>query len=48
MKLGLLTAALGQLPLPEIAAWAPQAGYEALEVAAWPSGQPAHPPGRPP
>ncbi|MGH3279802.1 MAG: sugar phosphate isomerase/epimerase family protein [Trebonia sp.] len=38
MKLGLLTAALGQLPLPEIAAWAPQAGYEALEIAAWPVG----------
>jgi sugar phosphate isomerase/epimerase len=38
MKLGLLTAALGQMPLPDIAAWASQAGYEALEVAAWPVG----------
>jgi sugar phosphate isomerase/epimerase len=38
MKLGLLTAALGQLSLPEIAAWAPQAGYQTLEIAAWPVG----------
>jgi sugar phosphate isomerase/epimerase len=38
MKLGLLTAALGQLSLPQIAAWASQAGYDALEVAAWPVG----------
>jgi sugar phosphate isomerase/epimerase len=38
MKLGLLTAALGQMPLRDIAAWAPQAGYDALEVAAWPVG----------
>jgi sugar phosphate isomerase/epimerase len=38
MKLGLLTAALGQMPLHEIAAWASQGGYEALEVAAWPVG----------
>ncbi|WP_053803410.1 sugar phosphate isomerase/epimerase family protein [Streptomyces rimosus] len=38
MKLGLLTAALGQMPLEQIAVWAPQAGYRALEVAAWPVG----------
>lgn len=38
MKLGLLTAALGQMSLDQIAAWAPQAGYQALEVAAWPAG----------
>ncbi|MGH3205987.1 MAG: sugar phosphate isomerase/epimerase family protein [Streptosporangiaceae bacterium] len=38
MKLGLLTAALGQMSLQQIAAWASQAGYEALEVAAWPVG----------
>jgi sugar phosphate isomerase/epimerase len=38
MKLGLLTAALGQMSLEQIAAWAPQAGYRALEVAAWPVG----------
>src|ERR1035438_7473856 len=38
MKLGLLTAALGQMSLEQIAVWAPQAGYQALEVAAWPVG----------
>ncbi|MFI6582671.1 sugar phosphate isomerase/epimerase family protein [Embleya sp. NPDC050493] len=38
MKLGLLTAALGRMSLEQVAAWAPQAGYEALEVAAWPVG----------
>ncbi|MDW6064486.1 sugar phosphate isomerase/epimerase [Streptomyces sp. FXJ1.4098] len=37
MKLGMLTACLPRLTLTEIAAWASQAGYEALEVAAWPS-----------
>ncbi|MDH6625830.1 sugar phosphate isomerase/epimerase [Streptomyces sp. LBL] len=36
MKLGMLTACLPQQSLPEIAAWASRAGYEALEVAAWP------------
>lgn len=38
MKLGLLTAALGGMTLDQIAAWAPGAGYEALEIAAWPPG----------
>ena len=38
MKLGLLTAALGQMTLEQIADWASQAGYDALEVAAWPVG----------
>lgn len=38
MKLGLLTAALGQMSLREIAAWAGPVGYQALEVAAWPVG----------
>ena len=38
MKLGVLTAALGQMSLEQIAAWAPRAGYQALEVAAWPVG----------
>ncbi|UGT61869.1 sugar phosphate isomerase/epimerase family protein [Nocardia asteroides] len=38
MKLGLLTAALGEMSLEQIAAWAPGAGYRALEVAAWPEG----------
>jgi sugar phosphate isomerase/epimerase len=39
MKLGLLTTALGQMELEHIAAWAPQNGYKALEVAAWPVGR---------
>ncbi len=38
MKLGLLTAALGQMTLPDIAAWASQTGYQTLEIAAWPAG----------
>jgi sugar phosphate isomerase/epimerase len=38
MRLGLLTAALGQMSLRHIADWAPRAGYDALEVAAWPVG----------
>jgi sugar phosphate isomerase/epimerase len=37
MKLGFLTACLPRLPLAEIAGWASGAGYEALEVAVWPS-----------
>lgn len=37
MKLGMLTACLPQLSLSDIAAWAARAGYEALEVAVWPS-----------
>ena len=36
MKLGFLTACLPSLPLAEVAAWAAGAGYQALEVAAWP------------
>jgi len=36
VKLGFLTACLPHVPLPELAAWAGQAGFEALEVAAWP------------
>ncbi len=35
MKLGFLTACLPDRSLPEIAAWAAQNGFEALEVAAW-------------
>jgi len=38
MKLGLLTSAFPDLSLPEIAQWSAQAGYEALEIACWPSG----------
>ncbi|GAA1991966.1 sugar phosphate isomerase/epimerase [Catenulispora subtropica] len=36
MKLGFLTACLPQVPLPAVAAWAAEHGYEALEVAVWP------------
>lgn len=36
MKLGFLTACLPDLQLSEIAGWAAENGYEALEVAAWP------------
>jgi sugar phosphate isomerase/epimerase len=37
LKLGFLTACLPDLPLAEIAGWAAGRGYEALEVAVWPS-----------
>jgi sugar phosphate isomerase/epimerase len=37
MKLGFLTACLPQRSLDDLAAWAASAGYEALEVAAWPA-----------
>ena len=37
MKLGFLTACLPDLELAAIAEWAAGAGYEALEVAAWPA-----------
>ena len=36
MQLGFLTACLPSLSLPEVAAWAGGAGFQALEVAAWP------------
>jgi sugar phosphate isomerase/epimerase len=38
MKLGLLTAAFPTLTLEEVAAWASASGFQALEVACWPSG----------
>jgi sugar phosphate isomerase/epimerase len=38
VKLGLLTAAFGELSLDEVAAWAAANGYAMLEVACWPSG----------
>jgi sugar phosphate isomerase/epimerase len=38
VRLGLLTAAFGELSLDEVAAWAAGNGYEMLEVACWPSG----------
>ncbi|MBR7835404.1 sugar phosphate isomerase/epimerase [Actinospica durhamensis] len=37
MKLGFLTACLPNVPLADIAAWAEARGYQALEVAVWPS-----------
>ena len=37
MKLGFLTACLPKRSLGDIAAWAADHGYEALEVAAWPA-----------
>lgn len=38
MKLGFLTAAFPSLTLEEVAQWAHASGFEALEVACWPSG----------
>jgi len=37
MKLGLLTAAFPSLSLEEVARWARDNGFEALEIACWPS-----------
>lgn len=36
MKLGFLTASLPNLDLTELVTWAAQAGFQALELAAWP------------
>ena len=38
MKLGLLTAAFPSLSLEEVAQWAHGNGFDALEIACWPSG----------
>ena len=38
MKLGLLTAALPDLSLEEVARWSHDNGFEALEIACWPAG----------
>src|SRR5215213_2504278 len=38
MKLGLLTAALPDLTLEEVAEWAAGEGFGALEIACWPAG----------
>jgi sugar phosphate isomerase/epimerase len=38
VKLGLLTAAFPSLSLEEVAGWAAANGFDALEVACWPSG----------
>ena len=35
MKIGFLTACLGQMPLDELAEWAAEQGFEALELPAW-------------
>lgn len=37
MKLGILTAPFPELSLGEVAAWAKGAGFEALEIACWPT-----------
>jgi sugar phosphate isomerase/epimerase len=37
VKLGLLTAAFPDLSLDEVAAWAAEKGFEAIEVACWPA-----------
>src|SRR3954452_22154331 len=37
MKLGLLTAAFPDLPLEQVAEWAAGEGFQALEIACWPS-----------
>ena len=42
MKLGLLTAAFPDLTLEEIAVWAHANGFDALEIACWPSGGSEH------
>jgi len=39
MKLGLMTAALPDLSLEEIAIWAGQSGFETLEIACWPQSK---------
>ncbi|HET9660819.1 MAG TPA: sugar phosphate isomerase/epimerase [Thermomicrobiales bacterium] len=39
MKLGLLTAALPNIPLPELAGWAAESGFGMLEVACWPQSK---------
>ena len=39
MKLGLLTAAFPNLSLDEVAAWAAENGFDALEVACWPAAE---------
>jgi len=38
MKLGLMTAALPDRSLEEVAAWASGNGFESLEICAWPTG----------
>ena len=42
MKLGFLTAAFGNLTLEQVARWAHNNGFEALEIAVWPSAGSEH------
>jgi sugar phosphate isomerase/epimerase len=39
VKLGLLTAALPELTLEQVAEWAAGEGFQALEIACWPAGR---------
>ena len=39
MKIGVMTAALPNLSLEELATWASDSGFEMLEIACWPSGE---------
>lgn len=39
MKLGFMTAALPNMPLPDLAAWAAESGFGMLEIACWPVGR---------
>ena len=39
MKLGLMTAALPTMALPDLAAWAAESGFGMLEIACWPVGK---------
>jgi sugar phosphate isomerase/epimerase len=39
MKLGLMTAALPRLALPDLASWAAESGFGMLEIACWPVGR---------
>jgi sugar phosphate isomerase/epimerase len=39
MKLGLLTAALPEMNLEQLARWAAQSGFGMLEIACWPAGK---------
>lgn len=39
MKLGIMTAALPKMALPELASWAAESGFGMLEIACWPTGK---------
>lgn len=42
MRLGFLTACMADRALEQIAAWTAEAGFESLEIAAWPNGERPH------